>query len=132
VPISAHLQFVKFTVGDLDESVAFWSAVLNQRETARFQLGEGDDAVEEAILGPADGPGQSLLLLQYLRRPAPAPSGTVTGFGVSSIEEVVAAVGEAGGTVLSPPRAVGGVTVAVIADAAGHQVELVQQPAPVN
>ncbi len=127
--ISARLQFVKFTVGDLDKAAAFWSAVLHQREVARFTLGEGDGAFEEVILGPADGEGQSLLLLRYLSRPAPAPGGTVTGFGVTGIDEVVAAVGEAGGTVLAPPRAVpgAGVTVAVVADAEGHQVELVEQ-----
>jgi hypothetical protein len=55
VPISARLQFVELTVGDLGSVWAFWSAVLNQRPTARFELGEAEDAFEEVIQGPADG-----------------------------------------------------------------------------
>lgn len=126
---SARLQFVKFTVADLEGAAAFWSAVLGQREVMRFTLGEGDDAFEEVILGPVEGEGQSLLLVRYLHRPAPVPGDTVAGFGVTGIEEVVASAADGGGSVLSPPRAVpgAGVTVAVVADAEGHQVELVEQ-----
>lgn len=103
---TARLEFVKITVADLDAATAFYATALQQIQTARFELGEGEDALEEVIMGPQGGAGQNVVLVQY-KTPRVADAGsTVLGFGVTGIKTVLQRVKRAGGSVVTPPKLV--------------------------
>lgn len=126
---TARLEFVKITVADLDAATAFYATALQQIQTARFELGEGEDALEEVIMGPQGGAGQNVVLVQY-KTPRVADAGsTVLGFGVTGIKTVLQRVKRAGGSVVTPPKlvAAGRITAAVVQDPEGHRIELVER-----
>ena len=64
----------------------------------------------------------------YPQDPAgPSTLGTRVGFGVSSLDEVIAQLGAYPGAIISPPKNSPWGRRAVIADPDGHRVELVER-----
>ncbi|SMD27282.1 hypothetical protein SAMN05661093_10885 [Kibdelosporangium aridum] len=117
-------MFTKIVVEDLDAQSAFYANVLGLEPKHRFSGGAGDAAFEEIVMG--DGP--SLLLLHYPHREPPRRGGTVLGFAVADVDQVVRAAEHAGGAVRSEPKTLAqpAIRVAELADPEGHLLEIIQ------
>lgn len=122
--------FTKIVVADLDRAVPFYRDVIGLKLLRRFTAPDGDYAQEEAIMavpGRKDGP--MLLLVRYLKKPAPPAGSAWTGFAVADLPALIAAVENGGGTIVVPMHDVPEhkLTVAVVADPEGHLIELTTQ-----
>jgi predicted enzyme related to lactoylglutathione lyase len=122
--------FTKLIVSDVDSLFAFYARVFNLAEVARVRQGEGEDELDEIIMGAA-GKGYStpsLVIQRYPNRPIPAPGEATLGFVVQDLDATVANALAAGGSIHRPAKAEPqhGVKVAFIKDSDGHLIEVVQ------
>lgn len=122
-------SFTKILVNDLEAQFSFYSTVFGRTEKTRYDFDDRADPLAEIIMTSADGTDQSLVLLHYKNRPAPAPGSAVIGFEVSGIDAVVQRVADAGGTVTEPPRLMTniGIKVAFVEDPEGHVLEIFER-----
>ncbi|HTJ64587.1 MAG TPA: VOC family protein [Alphaproteobacteria bacterium] len=128
--MSGQFSFTKVIVADVNRMFAFYRDVFGMTETARVQQGNGDDELDEIIMGPA-GAGYavpSLVIQRYPNRPIPEPGETTLGFIVSDIERTLDDAVASGATVTRPIRTAAGygIRVAFIKDPDGHLIEIVQ------
>uniref|UniRef100_UPI002455644F VOC family protein n=1 Tax=Nocardia farcinica TaxID=37329 RepID=UPI002455644F len=121
--------FTKILVDDLAAQFAFYSSVFGRVERTRYEFDDRADPLAEIIMTSPDGTEQSLVLLHYKNRPAPAPGSAVIGFEVSGLDEVVRRAEEAGATVSEPPTTMTdiGIRVAFVHDPEGHLLELFER-----
>lgn len=124
-----RFAFTKILVNDLPAQFDFYSKVFGRREKTRYEFDDRSDPLAEIIMTSPDGSEQSLVLLHYKNRPAPAPGSAVIGFEVSGIDEIVQRAEEAGATVAEPPTTMAdiGIRVAFVADPEGHVLELFER-----
>ena len=129
MPGTAHFQFTKILVNDLEAQFAFYSSVFGRVERTRYEFDDREDPLAEVIMTSADGTEQSLVLLHYKNRPAPTPGSVVVGFRVTDIEDVVRRAEVAGATVTEPVKEMPdlGIRVAFLDDPEGHTLELFEQ-----
>lgn len=119
--------FTKLVVSDLDRAITFYRDAIGLKLLTRVTAPNGEYAQEEAIFaGEGNERGPMLLLVRYLNLPAPATGAAWTGFAVSDLSAMVAAVEQGGGRVVIPIHDVPEhkVTVAIVADPEGHLIEL--------
>jgi len=119
--------FTKIVVADLDRAVPFYRDAIGLRLLSRFSATESEYAQEEAVMaGHGSERGPMLMLVRYLKRPAPPAGSAWTGFSVADLPATVAAVEQGGGSVVLPIHDVPEhkVAVAVVADPEGHLIEL--------
>jgi lactoylglutathione lyase len=123
-------SFTKIFVADRVAMEAFYTTVLGLKPGFRLVMGEGEDAFVEVQMTVNGGQLEenSLMLVQYLNRAAPAPGEAAIGFTVEVIEETITAAEAAGGRVVAPVQTVSdhGIKAAYIADPEGHIIELLQ------
>ncbi len=122
--------FTKMFVADLDSEAAFYEQVIGLKIVMRMTVGEGDSIADEVLLS-ADGTlggGASLALLRYRERPAPPVGELMLGFMVEDVDGVAALAERAGGRILHAPHDIPehGVRVTFVADAEGHEMEIIQ------
>ena len=128
--VSSSFSFTKIVVRDVDAAQRFYCDVLGLKLVLRFQTGENEFQLDEAILsstGAYDG-GHNLIVIQYLNQPAPTPGEGIFGFTVADVDATITAVLAAGGTLHRPVRhlAEHGIKVAFVKDPEGHMLELVE------
>jgi lactoylglutathione lyase len=115
------LNLVVLRCADIDQANAFYSKIGLQFAKHRHGNGpehysaELTDAVFE--LYPQSGDGPSSL-------------GTRIGFSVSSVDDVIKALRDYPGAVISQPKDSEWGRRAIVADPDGHRIELLQVPAP--
>lgn len=122
-------SFTKIHVADLAAGERFYTTVLGLKPGFRATTGDGPDDFEELQLSVNGLPGDvSLMLVQYLHRPAPPAGEAIIGFTVENIEDTIAAAVAAGGRVVHPIQTLTeyGMKIAHVADQQGHMVELLQ------
>ncbi|MDD3797984.1 MAG: VOC family protein [Novosphingobium sp.] len=125
-------SFTKLVVGDLDAAAKFYGEVIGLKEITRTTATSSEYAQDEVIMsasGRNDGP--MLLLVKYLKKPAPPTGGAWTGFIVDDLDARVATALAAGGKELVPAfhQEENRLSAAIIADPEGHVIELVQMDA---
>ncbi len=98
----ATFTFTKLVVDDLDTMTAFYLAVYGMKQVQRVQAHIGDDAIDETILGPAEGEGAMLILMKYVDRKPPPRGEVLLGFRTDDIEALFERVGAHGGGVHLP------------------------------
>ncbi|MGW5381207.1 VOC family protein [Nocardia sp. NPDC003963] len=124
-----RFAFTKILVNDLTAQFDFYSAVFGRAERTRYEFDDRADPLAEIIMTSSDGTEQSLVLLHYRDRPAPAPGSAVIGFEVHGLDDVVRRAEEAGATVTEAPRTMAeiGIRVAFVHDPEGHVLELFER-----
>lgn len=121
--------FTKLVVDDLEQVAAFYAEVFGFKPLHRVSSDEHKYALDEIVLSSGEGPGaHRLLIVRYRDLPCPPSGSCWTGFVVADIDEALAAAEQAGGRI-----EVGihendehGVRAAILADPAGHLIEVVQ------
>ena len=99
---SSTFAFTKLVVDDLEKMTAFYVAAYGLKQVQRVQAAIGAEAIDETILGPAEGEGAMLILMKYVDR-APPPRGEVLlGFRTDDIEALFERVRASGGGVHLP------------------------------
>lgn len=125
----SSFPFTKIMVSDIASLERFYLDVLGLGHVRRIEEGEGDDAFIEVFLsvGQQKG-GRQLVLMQYLRRPAPAPGEALLAIMVDDIDATVAAVQSGGGAVTVPAFSIEAhrLRMAYVTDPEGHTLELMQ------
>ena len=102
---ASQFSFTKIVVSDVDAAQRFYCDVLGLALVLRFQTGEGEFELDEAILsanGAYDG-GHNLIVIRYINQPAPKPGEGIFGFTVEDVDATITAVFGAGGTLDRPP-----------------------------
>ncbi|MBF6347469.1 MULTISPECIES: VOC family protein [Nocardia] len=124
-----RFAFTKILVNDLPAQFDFYSTVFGRVERTRYEFDDRPDALAEIIMTSPDGAEQSLVLLHYKNRPAPAPGSAVIGFEVQGLDDVVRRAAAAGATVTQQPTTMAdiGIRVAFVADPEGHVLELFER-----
>lgn len=123
-------SFTKIVVSDVDAAQRFYCDVMGLKPVLRFQTGEGEFELDEAILsatGAYDG-GHNLILIRYINQPFPTPGEGIFGFTVKDVDATISAVLAAGGTLYRPARVVEehAIKVAFVKDPEGHLLELAE------
>lgn len=127
---ASQFSFTKILVNDVDAAQRFYCDVMGLALVLRFQTGEGEFELDEAILsanGAYDG-GHNLIVIRYINQPAPKPGEGIFGFTVEDVDATITAVLAAGGTLHRPARILEehGIKVAFVKDPEGHLLELVE------
>jgi predicted enzyme related to lactoylglutathione lyase len=125
-----QFAFTKLLVADLEKCATFYRAAFGMRDAARIESEIAGRAIEEILFTPDDG-GPTFVLLHYLDNDTPSADETILGFLTTDIEDFVARVVAAGGSVVSEPeaRADLGVKVGFVSDVEGHLIEVVERMA---
>lgn len=122
--------FTKLIVSDVDSLFAFYAAVFDLAEMARVRQGEGENELDEIIMGAAGGgyTTPALVIQRFPNRPIPVPGEATLGFVVQDVDATVAAALAAGGSLHRAAHAQPqhGIKVAFIKDSDGHLVEVVE------
>jgi catechol 2,3-dioxygenase-like lactoylglutathione lyase family enzyme len=121
-------------VGDLDASARFYTEVFGGREQARVHAEIAGRTIDEILYEPTAPGGDTFALLRFEDLPHPATDAVILGFVTDDLDAVVARCTAAGGTAVQAPTAMPehGVTVAFLADADGHLIEVVELLAPTS
>ena len=122
-------SFTKLVVSDLDAAAKFYGEAIGLKEVSRHTASASEFAQDEVIMSVSgSNDGAMLLLVKYLKKPAPPTGGAWTGFIVDDLDARVAAALAAGGSELVPifHQAENNLSAAIIADPEGHVIELVQ------
>lgn len=126
---SAAFTFTKLVVTDLARAERFYRDVFGLEVTHRHASDDHAFGQEEAMLAAPGGAGShTLIVTRYLRQPCPAAGSAWTGFVVADIEATLAALEQAGGTVLVPVHSpdTHPVKAAVASDPEGHMIEIIE------
>lgn len=122
-------SFTKLVVHDLEKMAAFYSKVYGLRQFDRVQADIGIDPIDEIMLGvdSAYGPG-SIVLLEFVGKPPPAPGAVILGFQTDDLEALVDLVIANGGSLYTEIKEseVAPVRVAFTRDPEGNLAECVQ------
>lgn len=128
-----HFNFTKIIVTDADRLFAFYHEAFGMTQIARIRLGEGEDELDEIIMGTAGvaggaNAGHTLVIQRYPNRPIPACGEVTLGFIVADIDQAFKVAVAAGATIERPvwTEADHGIHVGFIKDPDGHLIELVQ------
>ena len=94
-----NFSFTKLVVDDLEGMSAYYQQAYGLKEHGRIQAEIDGDPIDEIFLGSGGDAGASLILMQYVERPA-APRGAVClVFTTDDVDGLVARVCAAGGAV---------------------------------
>jgi predicted enzyme related to lactoylglutathione lyase len=127
--IKPGFGFTKLIVSDVDQLYRFYQTVFGLAQVARVRVGEGEDELDEIIMGASGSYSVPTLVIQrYPNRPVPAPGEATLGFVVEDVDATVKLALETGGELHRPARAQPehGVKVAFIRDSDGHLIEIVE------
>jgi predicted enzyme related to lactoylglutathione lyase len=113
----AALNLVVIRSADLDRAARFYGAL-----GVRFHRERHGSGPEHLA-----GRSGSVVFEVYPAADALGTSGVRLGFRVPSVAEAVAAAHEAGGSIVTPPRASPWGLRAVVSDPDGHRVELAEE-----
>ena len=111
------LNLVVLRTPDLARAVEFYSRLGLQ--FAKHRHGQGTEHFAAEL-------GDSVFEIYPQAADGPSTLGTRIGFRVSSVDEIVAALGDVPGAIVSPAKDSEWGRRAVLADPDGHRVELVQ------
>lgn len=122
--------FTKLIVSDVDNLYTFYNRVFGLVQKARVRQGEGENELDEIIMG-TDEEGYShptLIIKRYPNRPVPVPGEVTLGFVVDDVDATVEKAWVEGGSVHRAAQAQPqhGVKVAFIKDSDGHLIEIVE------
>ena len=119
----------KLMVTDLDAAERFYSDIIGLTFVSRQTNGEGEWEQEQSYFKTGEEAGAPMLhLCRYVNRAAPQAGAAWLGLLVSGLSDMVPAVERFGGKVLMPITVVEGhgVRVAIVTDAEGHLLELLE------
>ena len=121
--------FPRIVVRDLQKQAAFYRAVFGYGEGFTIKAEIKGRALEEVLLGPADGKIE-FILLNFPDGPDPDPSGVLFGFYTNDLDAFEARVLAAGGSVYQEigPMQMGEKTtrMAFYADPEGFLLEVIE------
>ncbi len=127
--MNATFSFTKLVVGDLEKMSTYYQQVYGLKQFERIQSEIGADPIDEIMLGieSAFGPG-SIMLLEFVDKPAPVPGAVILGFQTDDLDRLVERVVANGGTIHTgiEESEVAPVRVAFVVDPEGNQAECVQ------
>jgi lactoylglutathione lyase len=122
--------FSKLVVQDLERQAAFYRVVCGYGEGDVLRGDIAGQPVEEIILRKPDG-GLDLVLLTYLRGPAPPSGSEITAFDTDDLDGFQARLLGARGTVVEPIKwvtvGVNTMRIGFFADPEGHLLEVMER-----
>ena len=121
-------SYAKVVVDDIDTLRKFYSEALGLTVALELAEGEGDQAFREVFLSVGPPPATQIVLIQYLKKPAPPPGELVIALTVDNVDATLASIVKGGGKVTVPAFTIPAhkLRMAYATDPGGHTLELMQ------